>query len=59
MEQERDEFYEKIRDGYLKFAKRQKDRVVVIKGWESPADIADQIWEILSKRFPDLAKTAS
>lgn len=59
MEQERDEFYEKIRDGYLKFAKRQKDRVVVIKGWESAADIANQIWEILSKRFPDLAKAAS
>jgi len=56
MEQEADEFYEKVRDGYLEFAKWQKDRVVVIKGWESPTDIEKEIWKILAKRFPDLAK---
>src|SRR5256885_11237861 len=39
MEQEADEFYEKVRDGYFELAKWQKDRVVVIKGWESPTDI--------------------
>jgi dTMP kinase len=58
MEQEADEFYEKVRDGYLELAKWQKDRVVVIKGWESPTDIANGIWKTLSKRFPDLAKLA-
>ena len=56
MEQESDEFYEKVRDGYLELAKWQKDRVVVIKGWESPTDIEKEIWKILTKRFPDLAK---
>jgi dTMP kinase len=56
MEQEAEEFYEKVRDGYLEFAKWQKDRVVVIKGWESPTDIEKEIWKILAKRFPDLAK---
>src|SRR5437868_7640819 len=59
MEQQADEFYENVRDGYLEFAKWQKDRVVVIKGWESPQDIANEIWNILSKRFPDLAKAAN
>ena len=57
MEQEADEFYEKVRDGYLELAKWQKDRVVVIKGWERPEDIGDEIWKILSKRFPDLVKS--
>ena len=56
MEQESDEFYEEVRDGYLELAKWQKDRVVVIKGWESPTDIEKEIWKILAKRFPDLAK---
>jgi dTMP kinase len=55
MEQEADEFYESVRDGYLEFAKWQKDRVVVVKGWERPQDISDEIWKMLSKRFPDLA----
>lgn len=58
MEQEADEFYEKVRRGYLELAKRQKDRLVVIKGWEPPIDIANEIWKILSKRFPKLAKLA-
>ena len=56
MEQESDEFYEQVRDGYLELLKWQKDRVVVIKGWERPEDIANEIWKILSKRFPDLVK---
>jgi len=55
MEQQSVEFYERVRDGYLEFAKWQKDRVVVIKGWESPTDIEKEIWKILAKRFPDLA----
>lgn len=58
MEQEADEFYEKVGRGYLELAKRQKDRLVVIKGWEPPIDIANEIWKILSKRFPKLAKLA-
>jgi len=58
MEQEADEFYEKVRRGYLELAKRQKDRLVVIKGWAPPIDIANEIWKVLAKRFPKLAKLA-
>src|SRR5438270_7612090 len=57
MEQQADEFYENVRDGYLEFAKWQKDRVVVIKGWESPTDIAKDIWKALTSRFPNLEKS--
>jgi len=55
MEQQSVEFYEQVRDGYLEFAKWQRDRVVVIKGWQSPRDIEKGIWETLVKRFPELA----
>jgi dTMP kinase len=54
MEQQADEFYEQVRDGYQELAKWQRDRVVVIKGWQSPEDIAKEIWEMLSSRFPNL-----
>ena len=54
MEQQSEEFYEQVRDGYLELAKWQRDRMVVIKGWQSPQDIENEIWKILSKRFPEL-----
>src|SRR5437588_9157124 len=57
MEQQADEFYEQVRDGYLELAKWQKDRVTVIKGWESPTDIANEIWKALTSRFPNLEKS--
>src|ERR1700730_3625366 len=56
MEQESDEFYEQVRDGYLELAKWQRDRVVVIKGWQAPHDIEKEIWETLCWRFPNLVK---
>jgi dTMP kinase len=58
MEQQSVEFYERVRDGYLEFAKWQRDRVVVIKGWQSPQDVEKEIWGILSKRFPVLEESA-
>ncbi len=54
MEQQADEFYEQVRDGYQELAKWQRDRIVVIKGWQSPEEIAKEIWEMLSSRFPNL-----
>jgi dTMP kinase len=57
MEQEADEFYEKVRDGYLEHAKWQKDRIVVIEGWKSQEEIQSEIWETVLSRFPTL-KTA-
>jgi dTMP kinase len=56
MEQQADEFYEQVRDGYQELAKWQKDRVVIVQGWQSPLDIEKEIWKTLSSRFPDLAK---
>src|SRR5437867_1707100 len=55
MEQQTVEFYEQVRDGYQELAKWQRDRIVVVKGWQSPHDIEKEIWETLVKRFPELA----
>jgi dTMP kinase len=54
MEQQSVEFYEQVRDGYQELAKWQRDRIVMIKGWQPPHEIEKEIWEILSKRFPEL-----
>jgi dTMP kinase len=59
MEQEADEFYEKVRDGYLEHAKWQKDRVVVIEGWKSQEEIENEIWETLLSRFSTLKAAVS
>lgn len=58
MEQQSDDFYEQVRDGYQELAKWQRDRVVVIEGWQSPHLIEKEIWEILCSRFPALAQSA-
>jgi dTMP kinase len=59
MEQEADEFYEKVRDGYLEHAKWQKDRVVVIEGWKLQEEIENEIWETLLSRFPTFKAAVS
>ena len=55
MEQQTVEFYQQVCDGYQELAQWQRDRIVVIKGWQSPHDIEKEIWETLVKRFPELA----
>jgi dTMP kinase len=55
MEQQTVEFYQQVCDGYQELAKWQRDRIVVIKGRQSPHDIEKEIWETLVKRFPELA----
>src|SRR5256714_2971111 len=57
MEQQADEFYEQVRDGYQELAKWQRDRIVVIKGWQSPLEIEKEIWETVCWRFPNLVKS--
>lgn len=59
MEQEADEFYEKVRDGYLEHAKWQKERIVVIEGWKSQEEIEREIWETLLSRFSTLKAAVS
>jgi len=58
MEQEAEDFYQQVRDGYLEFAKWQRERVVVIEGWRTVEEIAETIWKTICLRFPDLAKLA-
>jgi dTMP kinase len=55
MEQQSDEFYEQVRDGYQELVKWQRDRVVLVKGWQAPEEISDEIWQVLLKRFPMLS----
>jgi len=59
MEQEADEFYEQVRDGYHELAKWQRDRVVVIRGWRAHQEISEEIWEMLLSRFPVLKSAVS
>ncbi len=51
MEQESDEFYQRVRDGYLQLAKREPKRLVLIDGSGSANAIESEIWKILSDRF--------
>jgi dTMP kinase len=57
MEQQSDEFYEQVRDGYQELVKWQRERVVLVKGWQAPEEISDEIWKTLLQRFPSLAKS--
>jgi len=52
MEQEPAEFYEEIREAYRQLAKREPNRVVLIDGSQPVDKIDNQIWEILTARFP-------
>ncbi|HXX43038.1 MAG TPA: dTMP kinase [Chthoniobacterales bacterium] len=56
MEQESDEFYDRVRAGYLELAKHESKRIVLIDGARSPDRIENEIWETLSSRFPALAR---
>jgi dTMP kinase len=59
IEQEADELYERVRDGYLEVAKWQRDRIVVIEGWKSVDEISNEIWETLLARFPSFESALS
>jgi dTMP kinase len=55
MEQESTEFYEQVREAYRELAAREPNRIVLIDGSRPEDNIEDEIWEILSRRFPALA----
>jgi dTMP kinase len=55
MEQQPNEFYEAVRQGYRDLAAREPNRVVLIDGNDSPDKIDHEIWEILRARFPKIA----
>lgn len=56
MEQETDQFYEGVRAGYLKLAKAEPKRIILIDGSRSPDEIEQEIWEIVTGRFPALIR---
>jgi dTMP kinase len=43
-------FHQKVREGFLKIADMEKDRVIVLDGLKSPDEIFNQILNILKKR---------
>jgi len=55
MEQESTEFYEQVREAYRELAVREPNRIVLIDGSRPEDNIEDEIWEIISRRFPALA----
>ena len=58
MEQEPEEFYERVREAYRELAAREPKRVVLIDGARDEDEIEKQIWKTLSSRFSVLAKTS-
>ncbi|MEP6685857.1 MAG: dTMP kinase [Verrucomicrobiota bacterium] len=55
MEQEPTEFYEQVCAAYRDLAKKESNRIILIDGTQTPETIADQIWQTISMRFPELA----
>lgn len=51
MEQEPEEFYRDVREGYLALAKNDPGRVIVIDGAGKPDEIERTIWNHLTQRF--------
>jgi dTMP kinase len=54
MEQESTEFYEQVREAYRELAAREPNRIVLIDGSRPEDNIANEIWEMISRRFPAL-----
>ena len=59
MEQQSAEFYERVREGYRELAASERKRIVMIDGSGDLDEIEKQIWEMLSSRFPVLAKISN
>lgn len=55
MEQQPPEFYERVREAYRELAARESGRIVLINGAQSANEIEDEIWKLLSSRFPEMA----
>ncbi len=55
MEQESAEFYEQIREAYRELAAGEPNRIILIDGSRPEDNVEDEIWEIVSRRFPALA----
>jgi thymidylate kinase len=54
MEREPDEFYERVRQAYRDLAVHEPGRVVLIDGARKTDEIENEIWKVLSSRYPAL-----
>jgi dTMP kinase len=54
MEQQSAEFYDKVREAYRELAARESHRIVLVDGAQSADKIENEIWEMISTRFPKL-----
>ena len=55
MEMQPDDFYQRVIEGYRELVKKEPKRIVQIDGSRSPDEIENEIWNVLSSRFPSLA----
>ena len=55
MEQQPAEFYERVREAYRDLAAREPNRIALINGARSADEIENEIWRIISSRFPAVA----
>jgi thymidylate kinase len=56
MEEESDEFHERVIRAYRELAENEPRRVVQADGRKSVHLIENEIWQTISARFPDLGK---
>jgi thymidylate kinase len=56
MEEESDEFHERVIRAYRELAENEPRRVVQVDGRKSVHLIENEIWQAISARFPDLGK---
>ena len=54
MEQESTEFYDRVRTGYRELAIRDPHRIILIDGARPANEVENEIWEMISNRFPQL-----
>jgi dTMP kinase len=59
MEQQPDEFYERVREGYRQLATHEPKRIVLINASGDAGEIEKQIWKALCSRFSVLAKISN
>jgi dTMP kinase len=55
MEQEPEEFYQRVRQAYHDLATREPHRIVLINGARDADEIGNEIWKVICSRFPALA----
>lgn len=48
------EWHRRLRDAYLAIARTNSDRCVVLPAAQSEQALADEVWDVIARRFPEL-----